>query len=92
MRDMGRSTNNYGISHEQGCAVILRPDQYVSYIGPVDNYDAIDKFFTSFMIPQGGLNESDQRMLASGQSNKVYAINGNAELKEGGDLISLLVA
>jgi hypothetical protein len=92
MKGMGRSTNNDDISHEQGCAVILRPDQYVSYVGPVDDYDAMDKFFTSFMIPQGGWNESGQRMLASGQSNKVYAINGNAGLKEGGDLTSLLDA
>jgi hypothetical protein len=58
----------------------------------VDDYDAMDKLFTSFMIPQGGWNESGQRMLASGQSNKVYAINGNAGLKEGSDLTSLLDA
>jgi hypothetical protein len=88
----GQIYQHYGISQEQGCAVILRPDQYVSYVGPVDDYDAMDKFFTSFMIPQGGWNESGQRMLARGQSNKVYAINGNAGLKEGSDLTSLLDA
>lgn len=37
---------------DSGCAVVLRPDQHVSYVGPMDAYDDLDKFFAGFMIPQ----------------------------------------
>lgn len=35
---------------DKGCAVIIRPDQYVSYVGPVENVDAINTFFDGFML------------------------------------------
>lgn len=41
----------------EGCLVVLRPDQYVSYVGPMDAYDELDRFFSGFMLPQGGNNE-----------------------------------
>lgn len=47
----GQIYRNYGIDSATGCAVIIRPDLYISYIGPVDHHDALDRFFTSFMIP-----------------------------------------
>ncbi|KAK3620712.1 hypothetical protein LTR56_023229 [Elasticomyces elasticus] len=43
---------SFGISPE-GCAVIIRPDQYVSYVGPMEDVDALNKFFSGFMVPQG---------------------------------------
>ncbi|WPH05091.1 Hypothetical protein R9X50_00799000 [Acrodontium crateriforme] len=39
----------YGIDKERGCGVIIRPDQYVSWIGHVDDYENMDKFFSAFM-------------------------------------------
>lgn len=48
----GHLYDNYGIDPEEGCVIILRPDQYISYIGPVDDYEALDKFFSGFMINQ----------------------------------------
>jgi len=36
-----------------GCSVVLRPDQYVSYVGPLDAYDELNRFFSGFMLPQG---------------------------------------
>lgn len=36
-----------------GCSVIIRPDQYVSYVGPMEAYDELNKFFSGFMLPQG---------------------------------------
>ena len=41
---------NYGIDPEVGCTVILRPDQYVSFVGDWDDFDALDKFFSGFMV------------------------------------------
>lgn len=48
----GHLYQTYGIDPAVGCAVILRPDQYVSYVGPMDAYEELDKFFSAFMIPQ----------------------------------------
>lgn len=48
----GEAYKNYGIDKTTGCAVILRPDQYVSWIGEVDDYDSMDRFLSGFMIDQ----------------------------------------
>lgn len=34
-----------GIDRQRGCVLILRPDQYVADIQPIDAYDAITRFF-----------------------------------------------
>ncbi|OQO07602.1 hypothetical protein B0A48_07299 [Cryoendolithus antarcticus] len=49
----GEIYKNFGIVPE-GCIVILRPDQYVSYVGSIDDVDAVDKFFSGFMLPATG--------------------------------------
>lgn len=48
----GHIYQNLGIDPSRGCAIILRPDQYVSYVGPMDNYEAMDRFLAGFMLPQ----------------------------------------
>jgi phenol 2-monooxygenase len=48
----GQAYKNYGIDPQKGCSVILRPDQYVSFVGEMDDYRAMDHFFSGFMIPQ----------------------------------------
>jgi len=49
---------NFGIAAE-GCAVILRPDQYISFVGPMEDVAALDTFFSGFMreqvVSNGGL-------------------------------------
>lgn len=35
-----------------GCAVVIRPDQYVSYVGPMDDVDSLNEFFSGFMVPR----------------------------------------
>ena len=40
-----------GIDREQGCIVIVRPDQYVAHILPLDAHDALAGFFDGFMLP-----------------------------------------
>ncbi|OTA01188.1 GH16 protein [Trichoderma parareesei] len=40
-----------GIPHS-GCIVIVRPDQYVSYVGPMDDSAAVSRFFGGFMTLQ----------------------------------------
>jgi phenol 2-monooxygenase len=40
-----------GIDRDQGCIVIVRPDQYVAHILPLDAHDALADFFDDFMLP-----------------------------------------
>jgi phenol 2-monooxygenase len=42
----------FGINPQEGCAMIIRPDQYLSYIGQMDAYGEMDRFFSAFMVPQ----------------------------------------
>ncbi|KAH7143556.1 FAD binding domain-containing protein [Dactylonectria macrodidyma] len=54
----GQLYENFGIDRGEGCVVILRPDQYISYLGKIDNYKSIDGFFSGFMLPQSVMEES----------------------------------
>lgn len=48
----GEAYKNYVVDKEKGCAVILRPDQYVSWVGEVDDYEEMSRFFEGFMKEQ----------------------------------------
>lgn len=45
----GRAYKNYGIDVMEGCVVILRPDQHVSWKGGLEGVEDIDRFFSGFM-------------------------------------------
>ncbi|ATY67381.1 FAD monooxygenase [Cordyceps militaris] len=47
----GNLYKEFGIS-EKGCIVIVRPDQHVSYVGPLGEPAAVTQFFSNFMVPQ----------------------------------------
>jgi phenol 2-monooxygenase (NADPH) len=47
----GKFYETFGVS-PQGCIAILRPDQYVSYLGPLDAPEAVTDFFSGFMKVQ----------------------------------------
>lgn len=40
----GKVHEKYGIT-EEGCVVIVRPDQYINWIGSLEDLDEIDGFF-----------------------------------------------
>jgi phenol 2-monooxygenase len=40
-----------GIDRERGCLVVVRPDQYVANILPLDGHAALAAFFAAFMTP-----------------------------------------
>ena len=39
-----------GIDREQGCMVIVRPDQFVAHVLPLDAYAQLAAYFDGFMI------------------------------------------
>jgi len=45
----GQAYENYGVDRKRGCAVILRPDQYVSWVGELEDVQEMDRFFSGFM-------------------------------------------
>jgi len=40
-----------GINREQGCMVIVRPDQHIGNILALDEHEKLAEFFDTFMIP-----------------------------------------
>ena len=53
----GKFYETFGIS-EKGCIIVIRPDQYVSYVGPMEDVEAVNKFFSGFMrAPKGGSSD-----------------------------------
>ena len=42
-----------GIDREQGCMVVVRPDQHVAQVLPLDGYEELSSFFERFMLPPG---------------------------------------
>ncbi|HJS96587.1 MAG TPA: FAD-dependent monooxygenase [Solirubrobacteraceae bacterium] len=43
-----------GVNRETGCMVVVRPDQYVSHVLPLDRHEALVNFFARFMITARG--------------------------------------
>jgi len=41
-----------GINRMKGCLVLVRPDQYVAHVLPLDAHQALSDFFAGFMLPQ----------------------------------------
>ncbi|KAL5316890.1 hypothetical protein ACEPPN_015942 [Leptodophora sp. 'Broadleaf-Isolate-01'] len=46
----GNAYENYGVDRKDGCVVVLRPDQYVAWVGALEDTDAMDQYFSGFMI------------------------------------------
>ena len=42
-----------GVDRQQGCMVVVRPDQYVAHVLPLHGFDALAEFFAGFMIRAG---------------------------------------
>ena len=45
-----------GINRATGCMVVVRPDQYVAHVLPLDGYRQLASFFDGFMLPQSDLS------------------------------------
>jgi hypothetical protein len=45
-----------GIDRAAGCIVVVRPDQYVAQVLPLDGYGELAAYFDGFMLPQEGSN------------------------------------
>ncbi len=50
-----------GIDRQAGCMIVVRPDQYVAHVLPLDAYGELAAFFDGFMLPQSGKSDHDAR-------------------------------
>lgn len=41
-----------GIDRERGCLVVVRPDQYVAHVLPLDAHEELEEFLARFLLPQ----------------------------------------
>jgi hypothetical protein len=41
-----------GVDRNRGCMVVVRPDQYVAHVLPIDAYFELGAFFDGFMAPR----------------------------------------
>jgi len=41
-----------GIDRDAGCMVVVRPDQYIAQVLPIDGYEKLAKYFDGFMLRQ----------------------------------------
>ncbi|NDR58981.1 FAD-binding monooxygenase [Aliiruegeria sabulilitoris] len=42
-----------GIDREHGCMIVVRPDQYIANVLPLDAYSDLSEFFAGFLVPAG---------------------------------------
>lgn len=45
----GEAYEGYGVDREKGCLVVLRPDQYVAWVGELEDTVEMEAFFGGFM-------------------------------------------
>jgi phenol 2-monooxygenase len=54
-----------GIDRQAGCMVVVRPDQYVAHVLPLDGYEELASFFDRFMLPQSDLDTARMADIAA---------------------------
>lgn len=46
----GRAYESYGIDPTRGCAVVIRPDQHVAWIGELEDVQGLEAYFAGIMV------------------------------------------
>jgi phenol 2-monooxygenase (NADPH) len=59
-----------GIDREAGCMVVVRPDQYVAHVLPLDGYQRLASFFDGFMLPQSDQDAHRMSEIATAVANR----------------------
>ena len=86
----GEAYKNYGIDPKKGCALILRPDQYVSWVGEVDDYESMERFFGGFMLEQKQKGEVGEK--SKGVTNGGANGEASTSIKAGDEAVTGLGA
>ncbi|KAK8050068.1 hypothetical protein PG994_011798 [Apiospora phragmitis] len=55
----GDAYRNYGVDKERGCVVIVRPDQYVAWVGDLEDFGEVQAYFEGCLVLQDYANGVD---------------------------------
>lgn len=71
---------NYGVDKKTGCVAISRPDQYVGYIGSLEDGDQVEEYFNGVLVPASqrevaATAVNGQTNGAAGQKKEFVAMN-----------------
>ncbi|KAI1660296.1 putative phenol 2-monooxygenase [Daldinia decipiens] len=47
---VGDAYINYGVDKERGCVVVARPDQYVGWVGDLEDFDDLQRYFEGCLV------------------------------------------
>lgn len=74
------------LTRKKSCAVVLGPDQRVSFVTEVDDYKGIDQFFLGFMVEQKLQNSSCGKGLEVNGNGEAFVDGGSGQMGvEAGD-------
>ncbi|KAG4223574.1 Phenol hydroxylase [Phytophthora cactorum] len=48
--DTGKAYEGYGVDKERGCIVVARPDQYVGWVGDLEDFNDLQKYFEGCLM------------------------------------------
>ncbi len=68
----GEAYKNYGVDPKTGCVVVTRPDQYIGYLGTLEDVKDIGKYFDEILVPAAG----EIKVAFKGQNGSVEKANG----------------
>lgn len=46
----GEAYKNYGVHKDKGCVVAVRPDQYVGWVGDLEDIDDLEQYFKAILV------------------------------------------
>ncbi|KAI0842791.1 putative phenol 2-monooxygenase [Hypoxylon sp. FL0890] len=46
----GDAYTNYGVDKERGCVVVVRPDQHVAWIGELEDFEELQRYFEGCLV------------------------------------------
>ncbi|KAM7214406.1 phenol hydroxylase [Rhypophila decipiens] len=46
----GDAYKNYGVDRERGCVVVVRPDQYVAWVGELEDFEHLERYFAGCLV------------------------------------------
>jgi phenol 2-monooxygenase len=52
-----------GVDRQKGCIVVVRPDQYVAHVLPLDAFAELAAFFDGFMLPAAAAKQASARRM-----------------------------
>ncbi|GJC87295.1 phenol hydroxylase [Colletotrichum liriopes] len=74
----GEAYKNYGIDKQRGCVIVARPDQYVAWIGELEDFDNLQNYFEGCLVLGSGATNDNGTNGVHKCANDTNGANGTA--------------